>query len=233
MKSGINRRDVLLGGALLTGAGGAAALVPRGRLVLMPKGHELEAIVPKKLGGWTYVPTPGIVMPRTEGTLSAKLYGDVLSRVYVSESRLPVILVMAYGPVQNDLLQLHRPEVCYSAVGFQVSGTTPAKLPLAAGVELPIRELVAESDRRVETITYWTRVGDDLPTNGTEQRIAKLKQQWAGYVADGILVRMSCAVPPEPGVRDQLAEFARELVKAVPAVDLPALIGRPLAARLA
>ena len=231
--NGINRRDVLLGGALLAGAGGAAALVPRVRLVLMPQGHELEKFVPETLGSWHHVPSPGIVLPRTEGSLSAKLYGQVLSRVYVSEHQLPVILVMAYGPVQNDLLQLHRPEVCYTAVGFAVSGTNPARLPLRQGIDLPIRELVATSDRRIETITYWTRVGDDLPTNGTEQRIAKLKQQWAGYVADGILVRLSCAVPPEPGVRDQLAMFARELVQAVPAVDRPALVGRPIAAKLA
>lgn len=231
--SGINRRDVLMGGALLAGATGAAALVPRERLVLMPEGHELEKFVPEALGGWRHVPSPGIVMPRTEGSLSAKLYGQVLSRVYVSESQLPVIMVMAYGPVQNDLLQLHRPEVCYTAVGFEVSGTTPALLPMRPGVNLPIRELVARSEQRTETITYWTRIGDDLPTNGTEQRVAKLKQQWAGFIADGILVRLSCAVPPEPGVRDQLALFARELVKAVPAVDRPALVGRPLAAKLA
>ena len=231
--SGINRRDVLMGGALLTGAAGAAALVPRERLVLMPQGHELETFVPKKLGGWHYVPSPGIVLPRTEGSLSAKLYGQVLSRVYVSETQLPVILVMAYGSVQNDLLQLHRPEVCYTAVGFDVSGTTPGLLPLRAGVDLPIRELVARNDQRTETITYWTRIGDDLPTNGTEQRVAKLRQQWNGYVADGILVRLSCAVPPDPGVRDQLAAFARELVQAVPMVDRPALVGRPIAAKLA
>lgn len=231
--SGINRRDVLMGGALAAAAGGAAALVPRDRLVLMPQGHELEDFVPQKVGVWTHVPSPGIVMPRTEGTLSAKLYGQVLSRIYFAENRLPVILVMAYGPVQNDLLQLHRPEVCYSAVGFEISETTPAQLPIRPGVLLPARELVARSDRRTETITYWTRVGDDLPTSGREQRIVKLRQQWAGYVADGILVRMSCAVPPEPAVNAQLAEFARDLVAAVPAVDRPALVGRPLAAKLA
>lgn len=231
--NGINRRDVLMGGALLAGAGGAAALVPRGRLVLMPKGHELEQFVPQNLGSWRHVPSPGIVLPRTEGSLSAKLYGQVLSRVYVSESQLPVILVIAYGEVQNDLLQLHRPEVCYTAVGFDVSGTTAGRLSLRPGLNLPVRELVARSEQRTETITYWTRIGDDLPTNGTEQRVAKLKQQWAGYVSDGILVRLSCAVPPEPGVRDQLAAFARELVKAVPAVDRPALVGRPLAASMA
>jgi EpsI family protein len=231
--SGVSRRDVLMGSAMLAGATGAAALVPRDRLVLMPNGHELETFVPETLGSWRHVPSPGIVMPRTEGTLSAKLYGQVLSRVYFSETQLPVILVMAYGPIQNDLLQLHRPEVCYTAVGFAVSGTTPGLLPLRPGVDLPIRELVAQSEQRTETITYWTRIGDDLPTNGTEQRIAKLKQQWAGYISDGILVRLSCAVPPEPGVRDQLAAFARELVQAVPAVDRPALVGRPIADRLA
>ena len=231
--SGFSRRDFVIGGALAAGAAGAAVLVPRGRLVLMPKGHELEKVVPERLGSWRHVASPGIVMPRTEGSLSSKLYGQVLSRVYVSESQLPVILVMAYGPVQNDLLQLHRPEVCYTAVGFEVSGTTAGRLSLRAGVDLPVRELVARSEQRTETITYWTRIGDDLPTNGTEQRIAKLRQQWAGYVADGILVRISCAVPPEPGVRGQLAAFARELVQAVPVADRPALVGRPIAARLA
>lgn len=231
--SGISRRDVLMGWALLASAGGAAALVPRDRLVLLPPGQELEKFVPESIGSWHHVPSPGIVMPRVEGSLSAKLYGQVLSRVYVSDSQLPVILVMAYGPIQNDLLQLHRPEVCYSAVGFAVSGTTPGLLPLRPGVNLPIRELVATSDQRTETITYWTRIGDDLPTNGTEQRIAKLKQQWKGYVSDGILVRLSCAVPPAPDVREQLAIFARALVQAVPAVDRPALVGRPIAASLA
>ncbi len=228
-----SRRDVLMGGALLASAGAAAALVPRGRLVLMPKGHELEKMVPQKIGVWTHVPSPGIVLPRTEGSLSARIYGEVLSRIYYADGRFPVILVIAYGPVQNDLLQLHRPEVCYSAVGFEISETVTRPLVLGDGVELPARQLVARSESRTETISYWTRVGDDLPTSGREQRIVKLQQQWDGYIADGILVRMSCAVPPEAKVFDQLSEFARQLVDSVPASDRPALIGRKYAARLA
>jgi EpsI family protein len=229
----LSRRDLVMGGSLLAAAGGAVALVPRDRLVLMPEGHELDRFVPERIGAWTHVPTPGIVMPRTEGSLSSRLYGQVLSRIYFAENRLPVILVIAYGAVQNDLLQLHRPEVCYSAVGFEISQTTPVAVRLRSGVQLPARELVARSDRRTETITYWTRVGDDLPISGTEQRLVKLRQQWQGYVADGILVRMSCAVPPDASVKAQLQQFARDLVDAVPAVDRAALVGRPLAARLA
>jgi EpsI family protein len=228
-----SRRDILMGGALLASAGTAAALVPRDRLVLMPKGQELEKMVPQRIGAWVHVPSPGIVLPRTEGSLSAKIYGEVLSRIYYSEDRLPVILVIAYGPVQNDLLQLHRPEVCYSAVGFDISETVSRPLALGGGVALPARQLVARSESRTETISYWTRVGDDMPTNGKEQRMVKLRQQWEGYIADGILVRMSCVALPETKVFEQLSEFARLLVGSVSASDRPALIGREYAARLA
>lgn len=228
-----SRRDVLMGGALLAGAGAAFAMTPRGRLILMPAGHELETIVPKQLGPWAFAPSGGIVLPRDENGLAAKLYGQVLSRVYFSPSRLPVVLVIAYGEVQNDLLQLHRPEVCYSAVGFDISETRRAEIALAPGVNMPARQLVARNEERVETITYWTRIGDDLPTSGTEQRLAKLGQQLDGYISDGILVRMSCPVAPTPAVREQLAEFARAMVAGLSAVDRPALLGRPLAARVA
>ncbi|MFZ4382949.1 MAG: exosortase-associated protein EpsI, V-type [Sandarakinorhabdus sp.] len=228
-----NRRDVLVGGALLAGAGTALAVTPRGRLTLMLPGHELEAMVPKQLGPWTFAPSDGIVLPRDENGLAAKLYGQVLSRVYFSPSRLSVVLVIAYGEVQNDLLQLHRPEVCYSAVGFDISGQQRADIALAPGVSLPARELVARNEDRVESITYWTRIGDDLPTSGTEQRLAKLRQQLDGYISDGVLVRLSCPVAPTPVVREQLAEFARAIVAGLAAADRPALLGRPLAARIA
>lgn len=228
-----SRRDVLMGGALVVGAGGALAMTPRGRLTLMLAGHQLETMVPKQLGPWTYAPSGGIVLPRDEDGLTAKLYGQVLSRIYFSPSRLPVVLVIAYGEVQNDLLQLHRPEVCYSAVGFDITEMQRADIMLAPGVSMPARQLVARNEERVESITYWTRIGDDLPTSGTEQRLAKLGQQLDGYISDGILVRMSCPVAPTPAVREQLAEFARVMVHAIPAPDRPALLGRPLATRIA
>lgn len=228
-----SRRDVLVGGALLAGAGAALAMTPRDRLTLMPPGHELEDIVPKQLGPWTYAPSGGIVLPRDENGLAAKLYGQVLSRVYFSPDRFPVVLVIAYGEVQSDLLQLHRPEVCYTAVGYEISETNRSDLMLAPGVTMPARELVARNEERVESITYWTRIGDDLPTSGSEQRVAKLRQQLDGYIADGILVRMSSPVESSPAVREQLAEFARAIVAGLPAADRPALLGRPLAARIA
>jgi EpsI family protein len=230
--AGLSRRDVLMGGALLAGAGGALALTPRGRLVLLPAGKKIDAAIPQRLGPWTDMPSSGIILPNTPDSLAGRLYGEVVSRVYAAPNRLPVMLVVAYGAVQNDLLQLHRPEVCYSAQGFEISQQQRATIDMGNGVQLPARSLLARNDQRMEPIVYWTRIGDDLPTNGTEQRLAKLRQQWDGYIADGVLVRISTVSAPSAAVQAQLAEFARLMVTHLPRSIRPALVGRPLAARL-
>lgn len=141
--------------------------------------------------------------------------------------------MIAYGEVQIDSLQLHRPEVCYTAVGFEISATERTDIALAPGVLLPARQLVARNDQQVESILYWTRIGDDLPTSGSEQRYVKLGQQMAGYIADGILVRVSTPQEASPQVYEQLCEFSRELISNISKPDLPALLGRPLAAAIA
>jgi len=143
------------------------------------------------------------------------------------------MLVIAYGAVQNDLLQLHRPETCYSAVGFTISISNVAKLDLGNTARLPLRELTATSDTRVEPIIYWTRIGDDLPTDGREQRVVKLRQQMRGYLSDGVLVRMSTVADPTPEVFAELGLFARTMMEAIKPKDRPALIGRPLASQMA
>lgn len=225
--SGPTRRDFLLGGALVAGSMGAVALTPRGRLVLMPEGRTLNEIVPTQIGDWAEVPSAQIVLPKPkEGSLADRLYGDQLARLYESPTSLPIFLVMAYGEVQNDALQLHRPEVCYSAVGFSIEDVRMSTLEVQRGLQLPVRDLVARSESRVETITYWTRIGDDLPTSGTEQRLVKLRQQWDGFIADGILVRLSIPAEPSSQVLETMRNFARTMLQSVNPVELPTLIGR-------
>ncbi|MGL4543200.1 MAG: exosortase C-terminal domain/associated protein EpsI, partial [Polymorphobacter sp.] len=146
---------------------------------------------------------------------------------------IPVMVVMAYGDLQSDALQLHRPEVCYTAVGFQISATSRAAVKLAPGASLPIRELTAESDTRIEPIVYWTRIGDDLPTSGREQRSMKLAQSMRGIIPDGILVRLSTVAEPSRATFESLAEFSRQMLWAMAPADRPALIGRPLANAMA
>lgn len=225
----MNRRDVLLGGGLLTAAAAAAALTPRKRLVLLGD-RRLDSVVPAKIAEWTHVPSSDFVLPKSPGSLADRLYSQTVTRLYSGNGlRLPMMLVIAYGAVQNDLLQLHRPETCYSAIGYTISASRVAHVSLAGTARLPIRELTATNDQRLEQIAYWTRIGDDLPTDGSQQRWVKLQQQFDGYLSDGVLVRISTVAETHPEVFAELQDFAKAMVLSMRPADRDVLIGRPLA----
>lgn len=225
----LKRRDVLLGLPLLASAGAAYALVPRKRLNLRGD-RKIGDMVPLEFGGWHVTPSNAVILPKAEeGSLADTLYGEQVSRLYLGEGRIPVMLVIAWGDTQSDQLQLHRPEVCYSALGFQISASHRDEIPLAPDALLPVRRLVATSTDRTEPLLYWTRIGDSLPTSGNEQRIMKLRGEMRGYVSDGALVRLSTVAEPSPETFDALEEFARLMLEATRPEGLPALIGRPLA----
>jgi EpsI family protein len=223
----INRRDLLIGGTLLAGAGAAFALTPRTRLNLLGN-TKLETAIPTSFGGWRELKSQGIVLPKpTEGSLADRLYDQTVNRLYESDSDVPVMLVIAYGSTQSDQLQLHRPETCYTAIGFEISNSRRVDISLGSGT-LPARALLATTEERREPVLYWTRIGDRLPTNGSEQRSMKLENEFAGLIADGVLVRMSTIVPEGVDAIAGLQRFARALIGAVPPAVRPALIGRPL-----
>lgn len=223
------RRDVLLGLPLLLAAGGALALTPRRTLDLLGDG-DLEKLVPKTIGPWSVTPSNAMILPEaTEGSLADRLYSQTVSRLYLAESEIPVMLVIAYGSTQSDQLQLHRPEVCYRAFGFEVTDSRAVRIPVAPPDMLPARELVARTNERTEPILYWTRIGDHLPASSREQRIMKLRSEIAGYIADGVLVRMSTVGDPDPAKFAALERFAKAMLDATDPRGLPALVGRPLA----
>lgn len=205
------------------------ALTPRNTLNLLGDG-ELEKLVPLKIGTWSVTPSNAVILPEaTEGSLADTLYDQTVSRLYLSQTDLPIMMVIAYGSTQSDQLQLHRPEVCYAAVGFEIGASSRVEVPVAPPMVLPVRELVATSNERTEPILYWTRIGDYLPASGTEQRMMKLRTGFAGYVADGVLVRLSTVADPTPETFATLRRFADSMLHATKPAGLPALVGRPLA----
>ena len=126
------------------------------------------------------------------GTLSAKLYNELLVRQYVNrKEQTAVMLLMAYGGKQSDELQLHRPEVCYPAFGYALVRNEPVFLPVGKGVTIPARRLLAVQDDRRESIVYWSRMGEKLPQTGPEQRAARLEIGLKGIVPDDLLCRFS------------------------------------------
>jgi EpsI family protein len=228
----ISRRDIVFGGAGLAALGAAEALRPRKRLVLLKVGGTIDSAIPKAFAGWQAQASTGLVGPEMAGKLAKSLYSETVSRTYYNDATgASVMLLAAYGDTQSDLLQLHRPESCYPAVGFAIASTRAAELPLKPGTELPVRRVVAATEERNENIIYWTRLGERLPQSGGEQRQARLANAMQGYVADGILVRASTLGDSEQAF-SILSEFLPQMLMATRKDLRPALIGTSLSQRL-
>ena len=229
----IDRRGLVLGAACVGAAGLAQYLHPHKHLSLLSKGTKMATVVPTAFGPWTALGTDALVKPVTEGTLAARLYSDILERTYVrQDSGAAVMMLVAYGDTQSDLLQLHRPESCYPAVGFNLLSTAPANIPIGHGATLPGRRVVAKKGDRVENITYWTRLGEFLPTRAGEQREARLLTAMKGYVPDGGLFRFS-VLGEDPAEAFAIIDgMVPELIAAVAPSKRPGLIGSSLARKL-
>lgn len=227
----VSRRHAVMGLACLGAAGGAWALKPRHRLSLA-NGIKLDRAIPSRFAGWSEQPTDALIKPDDEDSLATRLYSQVVGRLYTRDSGAMVMLLVAYGDTQNDLLQLHRPEVCYPAFGFDILQSRKTAIPLSPAVAIPARALTASSSQRTEQILYWTRIGEHLPTDNDEQRLAKLDDQFAGIIPDGILVRISMIGDDAADALQINRHFARDLIYAVPAVHRAALIGSSAAKAL-
>ncbi len=226
----MDRRGFLIGAGCLAAATGAYAMTPRSRMSLMGK-LKLEEAIPAEFNGWKKYESNQIVTPESENSLSRQLYSQSVGRLYVRGDEEFAMMLIAYGDTQSDTLQLHRPEVCYPAFGMEITENHPASIPLSKSVAIPGRDLVAVNAERTEYITYWTRLGQALPTTGGEQRAAKLKDAFEGIIPDGVLVRFSTVLEGPKVSFDVNRRFAADLMAAVSPAVRRVLVGdAPMAA---
>lgn len=227
----MNRRHLLLGGLGLGALGVAEALMPRRRVILLQNG-TIATAMPTHFSGWISQETSGLVSPEQAGKLAKSLYSEMVARIYYHEaSPASVMVLAAYGDTQSDLLQLHRPETCYPAVGFTLTLSEPTSVPLGGGAVLPARRVVAVTEGRTENIIYWTRIGETLPQSGDAQRNARLKNSMDGFVGDGILMRCSM-LGPSADCFEILEAFIPAMLRAVAPPTRKAFVGTQLAQRI-
>jgi EpsI family protein len=209
----LSRRNVLTGLTLLGAAGIAHARQPQPGPKHLGKGG-LDAIIPNDVGPWKFETTSGLVLPPPDATAD-RLYDEVLTRVYSRPDGQTVMFLVAYSSVQDGLLQLHRPEVCYPVGGYQLTQTQISPIRFGNGDNVPARMFTATSAVRVEHVLYWTRLGAALPTSWVEQRWAVVRANLDGIIPDGVLVRMSCIENDPDKAFAVLREFAADLASSV------------------
>ena len=188
-KALLTRRRFALGLAFMSTAGVAAFRQPNVNLDYFGE-NKLVDVLPKQIGRWRFVTNSGLVIP-PEDQLSRALYSQLLTRVYsANDQSSPVMLLVAQSSSQTGILQIHRPESCYTAGGYSLSAVEPHVVELPSG-PLETLSLQATNDIRTEQILYWTRIGEHLPANWRQQRMAVARDNLRRIIPDALMVRVS------------------------------------------
>lgn len=186
------RQALVIGATMAVVALGARQLIPKSPLSAQRPPVVLDTMFPARFGAWRVDDSLPVILPAPDVQARLdQLYSQVLARTYVNPAGMRVMLSVAYGQNQSDTTQVHRPEVCYPAQGFQMLGTRDAQIALDASRQLPVRRVQTRLGGRIEPVTYWIVVGDFAAVNRTQQKLAQLSYVMKGLVADGMLVRVS------------------------------------------
>jgi EpsI family protein len=209
----LSRRQVLTGLLMASAAALAAARKPNIKLDYLGK-HKLEDVVPKRIGRWEFVTTSGLVIPPND-QLQLALYSQLLTRVY-SDGKNSIQLLIAYSANETGFLQVHRPEFCYTAAGYQLSDFALHTVPLGESRAFTANSLTATRDASTEKLLYWARIGDHIPLSWAQQKLTFAEDNLRRLIPDAALVRVSTLNLDDSQALAIIDEFVREMIGSVP-----------------
>lgn len=221
--AGPDRRQFILGGGLLAAAAAGVALRPR-RLAEPLKDGTLDRLVPHRIGPYDYLTASGVVLPPSD-ELTERIYDQVLTRVYVADGLPPMMLLIAYGSAQDATLMLHRPDTCYPAAGFRLSGERHVPVALGAAGTQTVNFVTAQRNERIEQILFWSRIGDRFPITQHDEKMSVFLSNLTGAMPDGVLVRLSSLLPNPADALRGLDLFNRQLLASMGAEGRRILLG--------
>ncbi len=177
---------------------------------------DLENMVPRQLGEWREQTGMAVqlVNPEVQANVN-RLYSQTLSRIYLNPEGYRIMLSIAYGKDQSDALQVHAPEACYPAQGFQVRSKERFLLDMPDRT-FPATRLMTALGQRFEPVTYWVVLGDDVTRGGVDKKLREMRYSLLEQtMPDGMLVRVSSIDRDAQKAFDLQRAFATALVNAI------------------
>ncbi|MDO9279999.1 MAG: EpsI family protein [Polaromonas sp.] len=212
----MNRSLINWGILLLMLVSASLGLVLRPTMILADKLPliNLQKMVPIKFGDWEerFNASNQVINPKQE--MLDSIYNEVLSRTYVNSTGYQIMLSIAYGKSQNDSVQLHKPEVCYPAEGFEIKRLKLSTLEIF-GTSISVTRLETKLGQRFEPLTYWTVVGDQNSTGGINKKLIEISYAKKGYIPDGMLIRVSSIDKSPTNAYANQTEFSQAMITAI------------------
>ncbi len=218
--------SVVMGMLMVLSSVLAMLATPTLRSAGMQDEFNLEAIIPKEFDGWKMDMSfaQPLVGTDVKGEINV-IYNQTLSRTYINSQGERVMLAIAYGRDQRVDSQVHRPEICYAAGGFDIKNMTKIFLDTTFG-QIPAMRLVAKQGNRNEPITYWIKIGNSLTRGWFEEKWATFSYELTGQVPDGILFRVSSISNDEQASYRIQQTFLTDLLKSMQSGDRQWLLGQ-------
>jgi EpsI family protein len=220
----------LLATLMFASMGAAHLLTPRAKIADQRIQVDLERMIPASFGDWRVDPNAGLaVAPSADAQANLdKIYDQILSRTYINDRGESIMLTITYGSSQTQDLKAHRQEVCYGAQGFEINNLSNEVLRIANRA-VPATRMFAVKGPRMEPVTYWFTMGDQVVMGRLERLIVQVKYSFAGVIPDGMLVRVSNITPnASQGYQTQL-DFLNALMQHVDSGTATQLLGASVA----
>lgn len=220
-------KALLLAAVMGISAAAAYKLTPDQLLADTKPPIDLESAIPASFGDWITDPQSNVVVidPVTAQKL-ASIYTSTLTRTYLNKvTGERMMLSLAYVRRHSDDGSVHYPDVCYPAQGFSISKQHDSKLDINGG-SITVRRMLATAGGRIEPVTFWVVIGDEVITGGPRAKLAQLRYGFEGYIADGMLFRVSSISNNPEESWGSHKEFIRSMMSAIPASTKTRFIGK-------
>jgi EpsI family protein len=205
----------------------AGALVPTLRIADTRPKTPLSELVPASFGEWVEDRSIPVVLPAPDVQANLdKVYNQVLARTYINKQGYRIMLSVAYGGDQSDGMQVHRPEVCYPAQGFEVQRVWNDDVKLSDR-SIPVTRATTRLGPRIEPLTYWIINGEQVIRPGFGARLVQLRYTMRGKIPDGMLVRVSSIDPETKRAFEMQDRFSRDMALALDPAFRIRIVGLP------
>lgn len=182
---------ILMAGMMTLAAVGGQTLKPEAMVSDLYAAIKLSNDFPDTFGEWKEEKnTIAVITSPDQEAVINQIYQETLSRTYVNKRQEAVMLSVAYSHKQSDQSGVHYPEVCYPAQGFTVSKRRDDSIEIENRV-INVSRMTAKAPGRTEQISYFILVGSIPVGGGNKVKLAQMQYSLRGYIADGVLIRVS------------------------------------------